>query len=153
MVGGRCNHPAGAPRGAAQPLMEGDKGSNAFLQQKKQLFLSATRLHTAVQTVPLPFPPLCPSGLRQPLAPELSVAFFVLDTFNILTTTKPLQLYCFVQALARPHKAASNMEMVFGQCQQEEEGAVRETGEKYVNSTSAFQSRRAEKELWSVAAW
>lgn len=82
-MGGRRNHPAGAPRGAAQPLMGGDKGSDVFLQQKMQLFLSATSLRTAVQTAPLPSPPPCPSGPRQPLTPELSCFVF----FLVLTSS------------------------------------------------------------------
>lgn len=117
-----------------------------------QLFLSATSLHTAVQTVPLPSPPPCPSGPRQPLTPELSWFFFGLDVFSILTTTtKSLQLYHFVQAVARPRKAACSVEMVCGQCQQEEAGAVRETGRRTWAAASACQSSQSEKELRSVA--
>lgn len=53
--------------------------------------------------------------------------FFVLDVFSILTTTtKSLQLYHFLQAVVRPCKAASGVEMVHRQCQQGEEGAARE---------------------------
>lgn len=78
-MGGRRNHPAGAPRGAAQPLMEGDKGSDAFLHQKTQLFLSATSLCTAVQTVPLSFPPLCPLRAQTTFNSRVVCGFFVLD--------------------------------------------------------------------------
>lgn len=131
---------AGAPRGAAQALMEGDKGSNAFLQQKMPLFLSATSLHTAVQTAPLPCPPLCPLPRAQTTfnSPVVSVVVFVLDVFGILTTKKSLQLYHFLQAVVRPCKAASGMEMVHRRCQQGEEGAARETSEKYMNCCQHF---------------
>lgn len=133
-MGWRRNHPAEAPRGAAQPLMEGDKGSDAFLQQKMQLFLSATGLRTAVQTVPLPFPPLCPLRAQTTFNSRVVcgfVIFLALDVLSILTTTtRSLQLYHLVQAVARPCKTASSVEMVCGQCQQEGRGSCkRDRGE------------------------
>lgn len=99
-----------------------------------------------------------PSGFRQPLTPELSAGFFfVLDVFSILTTTtKSLQLYHFVQAVARPRKAACSVEMVCGQCQQEGEGAVRETGEKYASCRQCLAEPSGREGVvkccWPVAA-
>lgn len=90
-------------------------------------------------------------------SPVVSVGFFfVLDVFSILTTTttKSLQLYHFLQAVVRPCKAASGVEMVHRQCQQGEEGAARERlGRSTWTAASTFQSSRGEKVLWSVAGW
>ncbi|EOB04229.1 hypothetical protein Anapl_14704 [Anas platyrhynchos] len=49
------------------------------------------------------------------------------DAFSISAAATSSQWYRFVQAVARPRKAAASVGMVCGQCQQEEEGAVGES--------------------------